>query len=645
MAEGGKITGSSEEDDLLFCTVCMEEYEDPRALPCLHTFCYRCLLQLSLKEGTISSSQVKLSTNDSQQKEVLKCPLCSEEHPIPKDKGVAGFRKDFRIQKLKERQKEVQTKENSSMVPGTEIEKCSFHSEKELLFHCENESCKLDICEVCWTDSHDKHTVTLLSKKLKDARDVLRKDVGKNMKVVVFQLEILSQAEKQINDRYSKVKDELKTTHKKLQSNLNSIFDKRLSELDRRKKLQVDNISGQIRSISALKDSFKEIQNDIDKTNIAITSKTLGQYSEWQNQMLQESSDLDKWSYSFSCIQLPDGKVQTNNLCTVKEAIETTMTFSFYDISIDDRTEKQKAKQQQASNPREIQDTDDLTHLKYVSSFEIMWAIRGITVSRSNLLYAVNKNCLACCEVLSPVKKSHKKLLYLEAEAVALVYSKTGKEFVVVFNEPNKILTIFWPQGQLSSYLLPRQPAAGILVSSGNLLAYTFNDNGKGYVSLLSVNNDLAPISTYGHPFEIPLESGRVRAMHLSISNRGNPVLACSSVFVPGSSKKSDTAMIILIICNEVPQVYWKMSFNELDSNCSAFNLKCMACDSDSVFVLNAAVGALYRITKVGRRVRKMKVIGEDFSFSSVNHFCLGPEVKNLYTSNMNNTLSIFNYF
>ena len=660
MAEGGKIAGSNEEDDLLYCTVCMEEYEDPRALPCLHTFCYKCLSQLSFKEGTISSSQVKLSTNDSQQKEVLKCPLCSEEHPISKDKGVAGFRKDFRMQKLKERQKEVQTKENASMIPGNEIEKCSFHPEEQLRFHCENESCKLDICEICWTNSHDKHTVTLLSKKLKDARDVLRKDVEKNMEIVVSQLEILSQAKKQINDRYGKVKDELKTTQKKLQSNLNSIFDKRLAELDRRKKLQVDNISGQIRSISALKDSFKAIQNDIGKTNIPITSKTLDQYSEWQNQMLQASSELDKWSYSFSCIQLPDGKVQTNNLCTVKEAIETTMTFSFYDISIDERSEKQEqlvsnppeipntndlAKEQPISNPTEIPNTDDLAHLKYVSFFEIMPAILGITVSRSNLLYAVSKNSLACCEVLSSAKICHKKLLYLEAKAVALVYSKTGKEFVVVLNEPNKILTIFWPPGQVSSYLLPRQPAAGILVSSGNLLAYTFNDNGKGYVSLLSVNNDLAQISTYGNPFEIPLEPGRVRALHLSISNRGNPVLACSSVFVPGSSKKSDTAMIILIICNEVPQVYWKMSFNELDSNCSAFDLKRMACDNDSVFVLNRAIGTLYRITKTGKHVRKMKVTGQDFSFSSVNRFCLGSEVKNLYTSNMNNTISIFNYF
>ena len=646
MAEGGKIIGSREDDDLLCCTVCMEEYQDPRALPCLHTFCYKCLLQLSLKEGTILASQGELSSNVSQQKKVLKCPLCSEDHPVPKDKGVDGFRKDFRINKLRER-REVQI---SKIVPGNEIEKCSFHPDEKLLYHCENKSCKLDICEVCWTTTHDKHIVTLLSKKLKDARDSLRKDVEKNVEMIVSQLQILSDAREEINDRYGKIKDDLTLTQQKLQAHLNSVFDQRLAELDRQTKMQMDNISDKLYSVSTLKDSFRDIQNEIDKTNVPITSKTLDQYSQWQNQMLQASSNLDKWCYSYNYVQLPDGKVKTDNFNTVKDAITSTVAFSFYEILLDNSTEKKqkrRAKEEQASSLLEVHDTDELTHLKYVHSFEIMPAIRGIAVSRNNLLYAVSKNCLACSQVLSYTKKCHWLSLYEEANAVGLICSKTGTEFVVVLHAPQHMLMFFSSQQQrrVSSYLLPRQPLAGILASDGNLLAYTFNDWGKGYVSLLSVDNDLAEISTYGNPFEIPLESSRVRAMHLSISNTGNPVLACSSTFVPGSTKKSDTAVVTVIMSNEVPQVYWKMSFDELDSNISVFNLKSMACDGDNVFILNKTAGTLYRITKVGRRVSKMKVKGQDFSLSSVNRFCLGSEVKNLYTSNMNNKISIFNYF
>ena len=646
MAEGGKITGSREGDELLCCTVCMEEYQDPRALPCLHTFCYSCLLQLSLKEDTILALQGELSSNVSQQKEVLKCPLCSEEHPVPKDKGVAGFRKDFRINKLRERQREVQTKEISSIVPGNDVEKCSFHPEEKLLYHCENPSCNRDICEVCWTNSHDKHIVTLLSKKLKDARDALRKVVGKNMEIIVSQLELLSDAKKEINDRYGKVKNDLRITQKKLQAHLNSVFDQRLAELDRQTKMQVDNISDKIRNVSTLKDSFQDIENEMDKTNVPVTSKTLDQYSQWQNQMLQASSNLDKWRYSFNCVELPDGKVQTDNFNTVKDAIISSMAFSYYEILLDNSTEKKREKEHEVSNPSEVHDKFSRSHLKYVHSFEIMPAIRGIAVSRNNLLYAVNRNCLACSEVLSYTKKCNKIFFDQEAKAVALVYSKSGTEFVVVLNELQRMLMFFSPQQQrqISSYMLPRQPAGGILTSSENLLAYTFINRGKGYVSLLSVNSDFPAISTYGNPFEIPLESGRVRAMHLSISNTGNPVLACSSMFVPDSTKTCDTAVVLLIISNEVLQVYWKMSFDELDSNISMFNLKNIACDSDHIFVLNKDIGILYRITKLSSTVRKMKVKGQDFSFSSVNRFCLGSELKNLYTSNKNNKISIFNY-
>ena len=91
--------------------------------------------------------------------------------------------------------------------------------------------------------------------------------------------------------------------------------------------------------------------------------------------------------------------------------------------------------------------------------------------------------------------------------------------------------------------------------------------------------------------------------------------------------------------------MHWKMSFNELDSNISVFNLKSITCNNDYVFILNsAACGTIYRITKIGKRVRKMKVTGKDFSFSSVNCICLGSEVKKMFMSSMNNTISIFNY-
>mmetsp|Transcript_14307 Transcript_14307/g.23826 ORF Transcript_14307/g.23826 Transcript_14307/m.23826 type:complete len:1003 (-) Transcript_14307:658-3666(-) len=63
-------------DDLL-CPGCHTKYDDPRLLPCLHTFCLRCLIQWS-KDG---------------QSATVTCPLDGKVHMLPST-GVAGFQPD-----------------------------------------------------------------------------------------------------------------------------------------------------------------------------------------------------------------------------------------------------------------------------------------------------------------------------------------------------------------------------------------------------------------------------------------------------------------------------------------------------------------------------------------------------------------------
>ena len=101
MAEGGFFPNLGTEQDLV-CSICLEEYEDPRALPCLHTFCYKCLVQLNKK--TQEEIWVPVSTVQKQEN-ILKCPICKEEHPVPKLQGVDGFRKDFKMNTLVDQHK------------------------------------------------------------------------------------------------------------------------------------------------------------------------------------------------------------------------------------------------------------------------------------------------------------------------------------------------------------------------------------------------------------------------------------------------------------------------------------------------------------------------------------------------------------
>jgi len=69
------ITGSKDEvreDKLTKCRLCGEMFNDPRMLPCLHTFCLQCLENVDLPLTSTSRSPGELT-----------CPCCREEFPLP----------------------------------------------------------------------------------------------------------------------------------------------------------------------------------------------------------------------------------------------------------------------------------------------------------------------------------------------------------------------------------------------------------------------------------------------------------------------------------------------------------------------------------------------------------------------------------
>ncbi|XP_072021545.1 uncharacterized protein [Amphiura filiformis] len=72
--------------DLTQCGICLLVIEEPKALPCLHSFCLKCLTKWAEgKKGTVM------------------CPLCRQDFPIPSE-GVKGFITNFVINTLKDRQ-------------------------------------------------------------------------------------------------------------------------------------------------------------------------------------------------------------------------------------------------------------------------------------------------------------------------------------------------------------------------------------------------------------------------------------------------------------------------------------------------------------------------------------------------------------
>ena len=66
------------------CGICLSEMENPKALPCLHSFCLKCLKKVKHPPG------------------IINCPLCQEKITLPPG-GIDGFRNNFFINQLKDR--------------------------------------------------------------------------------------------------------------------------------------------------------------------------------------------------------------------------------------------------------------------------------------------------------------------------------------------------------------------------------------------------------------------------------------------------------------------------------------------------------------------------------------------------------------
>ena len=121
----------------LECVICNENLADPRALPCGHSYCgppRSCLSALKNDFGR------------------MRCAVCRIDHNLKPDdiKPLYGIR-DYIHENVRKKTKNV-------FLP------CSVHENKECIFWCN--TCGNMICDHCFDDEHDDHSVRKLKKHL-----------------------------------------------------------------------------------------------------------------------------------------------------------------------------------------------------------------------------------------------------------------------------------------------------------------------------------------------------------------------------------------------------------------------------------------------------------------------------------------------
>lgn len=75
-------------DDFLHCPCCMKEYNQPKLLPCLHSFCFECL-DSNLNDNGIGPGEAFL------------CPICKTQCVVPA-RGVRAMKSNIFLVTLQE---------------------------------------------------------------------------------------------------------------------------------------------------------------------------------------------------------------------------------------------------------------------------------------------------------------------------------------------------------------------------------------------------------------------------------------------------------------------------------------------------------------------------------------------------------------
>lgn len=120
------------------CTNCCKVFEDPRLLPCLHTFCKKCLGDLAKKVNSTT---------------VIVCPICHETTAVPTQGGIDAITPNIHL----EHEAKITKYESliKSVVPS--CDECTREPTSTVVSFCC--TCESFLCKEC-------HTQHILSRKL-----------------------------------------------------------------------------------------------------------------------------------------------------------------------------------------------------------------------------------------------------------------------------------------------------------------------------------------------------------------------------------------------------------------------------------------------------------------------------------------------
>ena len=235
-------------EEQLTCPVCLDLYTNPKTLPCLHSFCQKCLERLSQEREARGDTYY------------LSCPTCRQRTKVPRE-GVGAFLVAFNINNLKEISQSLRNK-----VSDPQQVTCNDH-DKPLEVFCE--TCKIVICLHCKYRTHKGHEHDLIldcyPKHYQMLRDSLQ-PVKEKKQALKKILSDLAKRQSQIREKREGV---LKEIHQMVEEMMNVLLqsERKLTEQVKSvtdAKLQV--LSGQTQSVQTSLSLLEDVEDYVEQS-------------------------------------------------------------------------------------------------------------------------------------------------------------------------------------------------------------------------------------------------------------------------------------------------------------------------------------------------------------------------------------------
>ncbi|XP_074616525.1 E3 ubiquitin-protein ligase TRIM45-like isoform X2 [Acropora palmata] len=232
--------------DYFECAVCMEQFKEPKVLPCLHTYCKMCLQELLKEQGSdyvincpecrqeakiahgdvaklqpnfwVNNFMTLLRMQDKDTTKPFPCENCdSEDEAVSRCKDCRVFMCDFCVTA----HKRFRATRGHQMLSMAEVQKlgskalskpsfCVKHTGETLKLFCE--TCEETICRDCTIVDHREHKYNFVADVAEREREVLHillnKAKGKEV-VVANGLETVYAMKELVQSRVSEVNNEV----------------------------------------------------------------------------------------------------------------------------------------------------------------------------------------------------------------------------------------------------------------------------------------------------------------------------------------------------------------------------------------------------------------------------------------------------